>query len=150
MDDDIEAIKREVFKKPQNEPLESRPLPHEIIDLEKMIEETPKIAPLFVKIEKYKEILGSIQKLKMSMKNIQFLLSFKEQIKKIDSESDELLLRTIQGFSQSVNDFSMNFAIPRGISYIPKPPLEERVDTSVSDLGTKITKLREELEKIRI
>lgn len=150
MDDDIEAIKREVFKKAQNEPLASNPLPHEIIDIEKMIEDTPKIAPLFVKIEKYKEILESIQKLKMSMKNIQFLLSFKEQIKKIDTESDELLLRTIQGFSQGVNDFSMNFAIPSGVSYIPRPPLEERVDTSVSDLGSKITKLREELEKIRI
>ena len=150
MDDDIEAIKREVFKKSQNEPLASKPLPHEIIDIERMIEETPKIAPLFVKIEKYKEILESIQKLKMSMKNIQFLLSFKEQIKKIDTESDELLLKTIQIFSQAVNDFSMNFAIPRGVSYVPKPPLEERVDTSVSDLGSKITKLREELEKIRI
>jgi len=150
MDEDIEAIKREVFKKSQIEPLASKPLPHEIIDIERMIEETPKIAPLFVKIEKYKEILESIQKLKMSMKNIQFLLSFKEQIKKIDTESDELLLRTIQGFSQAVGDFSMNFAIPRGVSYIPRPPLEERVDASVSDLGSKITKLREELEKIRI
>jgi hypothetical protein len=150
MDDDIEAIKREVFRKPQNELLASNPLPHEIIDIEKMIEDTPKIAPLFVKIEKYKEILESIQKLKMSMKNIQFLLSFKEQIKKIDTESDELLLRTIQGLSQAVNVFSINFAIPRGVSYVPRPPLEERVDSSVSDLGTKITKLREELEKIKI
>lgn len=148
--DDMEAIKKEVFKKTSNEPIASKPLPHEIIDLEKMIEETPKIAPLFVKIEKYKEILESIQKLRVSLKNIQFLLSFKEQIKKIDFEADSLLLKSIQNFSQTTNEFSMNFAIPRGVRYIPKPPVEERVDTSVSDLGAKITKLREELEKIRI
>ena len=148
--DDIEAIKKEVFKKTSDEPIASKPLPHEIIDLEKMIEETPKIAPLFVKIEKYKEILESIQKLRISLKNMQFLLSFKEQIKKIDTEADELLLKSIQNFSQTTNEFSMNFAIPRGVRYIPKPPVEERIDSSVSDLGAKITKLREELDKIRI
>ena len=128
----------------------SNPLPHEIIDIEKMIEDTPKIAPLFVKLEKYKEILESIQKLKISLKNIQFLLSFKEQIKRIDSEVDGLLFKTMQNFTQTTNEFSMNFAIPRGVSYIPRPPAEEKVDESVSDLGAKITKLREELEKIRL
>ena len=148
--DDIEEIKQEISKRTLPEPIASKPLPHEIIDLEKMIEETPKIAPLFIKVDKYKEILENIQKLKTSLKNMQFLIVFKEQIKKIDSESDELLLKTIQNLSQFINDFSMNFSIPRGVSYIPRPPLEERADSTVSDLGAKITKLREELDKIRI
>ena len=148
--DDIEAIKKEVFKKSPPEPMASEPLPHEIVDIERMIEETPKIAPLFVKIEKYQEILKNVQKLKMSLKNIHFLLAFKRQIRKIAEEADEILLKSIQNFSQTTNNFSMNFAIPRGVSYIPKPPVEEKVDRSVSDLGVKITKLREELEKIRV
>jgi len=147
---DIEEIKKEVSKKTLPEPIASKPLPHEIIDLEKMIEETPKIAPLFVKVEKYKDILKSVQKLKMSLKNIRFLLAFKDQIKKIDTEADELLLKAITDFSRTTNEFSMNFAVPRGVKYIPKPPVEERVDRSVSDLGAKITKLREELDKIRL
>ena len=148
--DEFEEIKNEVSKKEMPEPIASEPLPHEIIDLEKMIEETPKIAPLFVKIEKYQEILKTIQKLKVSLKNIRFLLAFKEQIKKIDTEADELMIKSISNFSRTTNEFSMNFAIPRGVKYIPKPPIEERVDTSVSDLGAKITKLREELDKIRL
>ena len=148
--DDIEKIKDVVSKKTLPEPIASKPLPHEIIDLEKMIEETPKIAPLFVKVEKYKDILKSVQKLKTSLKNIRFLLAFKDQIKKIDAEADELILKAISDFSRTTNEFSMNFAIPRGIKYIPKPPVEERVDRSVSDLGAKITKLREELDKIRL
>ncbi len=148
--DDLEEIKKEVFKRAMPEPVASKPLPHEVIDLEKMIEETPKIAPLFVKIEKYQEILKTIQKLKVSLKNIRFLLAFKEQIKKIDTEADELMIKSISNFSRTTNEFSMNFAIPRGVKYIPKPPVEERVDRSVSDLGAKITKLREELDKIRI
>lgn len=148
--DDLESIRKEVSRKSLPEPMASAPLPHEIIDLEKMIEETPKIAPLFVKIEKYKEILESIQKLKTVLKNIHFLLAFKDQIKKIDTESDDLLVKSMQSIAQVTNDFSMNFAVPRGINYLPKPPLEEQVDTSVSDLGSRITKLREELDKIRV
>jgi len=148
--DDLEEIKKEVSRKSLPEPIASNPLPHEIIDLERMIEETPKIAPLFVKIEKYKEILESIQKLKTALKNIQFLLAFKEQVKRIDTESDELLIKSMQNVNRFTNEFSMNFAIPRGVNYIPRPPLEEQVDSSVSDIGSKITRLREELDKIRL
>ncbi|NIO43958.1 MAG: hypothetical protein GTN36_00150, partial [Candidatus Aenigmarchaeota archaeon] len=64
--DEYEEIKNEVSKREMPQPIASKPLPHEIVDLEKMIEETPKIAPLFVKIEKYKEILRTIQRLKLS------------------------------------------------------------------------------------
>jgi hypothetical protein len=147
---DLEEIKREISKKTINEPMAAESLPHEIIDIEKMIEDTPRIAPLFVKIEKYKEILEDIQKLRVSLKNIQFLLAFRDQIKKIDTEADELMLKSIQNFSQTTNQFSMNFAIPRGVSYIPRPPAEEKADETVSDLGEKISRLREELEKIRL
>lgn len=148
--DDLDEIKREISKKSFHEPMGAQQLPHEIIDIEKMIDETPRIAPLFVKIEKYKEILGDIQKLRLSLKNIQFLLAFREQIKKVDTEADELMIKTIQHFSMATNEFSMNFAIPRGASYVPKPPVEEKVDQSVSDLGAKITRLREELDKITL
>ena len=148
--DDLEEIKKEVSRKSLPEPIASRPLPHEIIDLEKMIEDTPKMAPLFVKLEKYKEILDSIQKLKTTLKNVQFLLALRDHVKKIELESDDLLMKSVQNISQLTNDFSMNFAVPRGVNYIPKPPIEEQVDSSVSDLGTRITKLREELEKISI
>ena len=81
---------------------------------------------------------------------MQLLLALKDQIKKIDLESDEMLLKSVQNIHQFSNDFSLNFAAPRGVNYIPKTPLKEEVDTSVSDLGTRITKLREELEKIRL
>ena len=147
---DLEDIKNEISKKAIHEPIASGNLPHEIIDLEKMIEETPKIAPLFVKIDKYKDILDSVQKLKLSLKNIQFLLAFKEQIKRIDTENDELLHKSLHNLNQLIGQFSTNFTIPRSMNYVPKPMAEPRVDESVSDLGEKITKLREELDKIRV
>jgi hypothetical protein len=148
--DEMEEIKQEISKKQMNEPMGSEPLPHEIVDIEKMMQDSPKMAPLFVKIDKYKEILENIQKLKLSLKNVQFLLAFKEQIKKLDSENDELIYKTLNGLSQFISDFGASFSIPRGMSYVPKASIEEKVDQNVSDLGDKISKLREELDKIRI
>jgi hypothetical protein len=148
--DEIEKIKQEVSKRPMHEPMGSSDLPHEIVDIEKMIEDTPKIAPLFVKVERYKEILENIQRMRIALKNIQFLMSFKDQLKKLEAENDELIYKAMQGISQSINDFNANFSISRGVNYIPKLPVEEKVDQSVSDLGEKISKLREELDKIRV
>jgi hypothetical protein len=148
--DEMEQIKQEVSRRPIHEPIGSSSLPHEIVDIEKMIEDTPKIAPLFIKVEKYKEILENIQRMRMALKNVQFLMSFKEQLKKLESENDDLVYKSMQGISQAINDFNANFSISRGINYIPKAPVEEKADQSVSDLGEKISKLREELDKIRV
>ena len=151
--DETEEVKQEVSK-PIHEPIGTEPLPHElsheVIDIEKMVDETPRAAPLFVKVDKYKEILDGVHKLRLSLKNIQFLLAFKDQIKRLDSENDELLYKTLQSLSRVVNEFSVNFSVPRGVSYVPRPPVEERADENVSDIGEKISKLREELEKIKI
>jgi hypothetical protein len=145
-----EEMNNDISSKPIHEPLGERSIPDNVLDLERMAEETPRMAPLFIKVDKYKEVLESIQKLKLHLKNIQFLLSFKDQINKISTENDELLYKTVQNLSQSINNFSMNFSVPRSINYLPKPPTEERVDQTVSDLGDKISKLREELERIRV
>lgn len=146
MDDDI----AELSNRPIHEPMGEKPLSHDVIDIEKIAEETPRLAPLFIKIDRYKEVLGNIQKLKLQLKNIQFLLTFKDQINKINAENDELLYKTVQNLNQAVNDFSSSFAVPRNTNFMPKPPLETRADESVSDLGEKISRLREELERIRV
>ena len=148
--EDLEEIKKIVSERPLPQPLASRPLPHEIIDLERMVEETPKIAPLFVKLEKYKEIIASIKELKSAVNGIKSLMTFKRQLEVMNSETDEVLFKILQRFGESVNQFSMDFAIPRGVSYIPRPLQAEKVDESVSDLGERIAKLREELDKIKL
>jgi hypothetical protein len=145
-----EEMNNDISSKPIHEPLGEKSLPDNVMDIERMAEEAPRMAPLFIKIDKYKEVIGSIQKLKLHLKNIQFLLSFKDQINKISTENDELLYKTVQNLNQSVNNFSENFSVPRSLNYVPKPPSEERVDQTVSDLGEKISRLREELERIRV
>jgi len=147
--ENLEEIKKTVSGKQFFEPIAAEPLPHEVIDLDKMIEETPKIAPLFVRVDKYKEILNNINQLKTTITNIQNLLAIRKEINKIHSESDEILEKSLQRFSDATNSFSREFTLPRGIKHLVRIP-EEKVDENISKIGEEIAKLRTELEKIEI
>ena len=94
--EDLEEIKKAVSTKPLPEPIAAEPLPHEIIDLEKMVQETPKIAPLFVKLEKYKEILENVKNLRETVNRIKILLALKKQIETIDADADDMIFKYMQ------------------------------------------------------
>lgn len=146
--DELEEIKKEVSKTTLPEPIASQPLPHEIIDLEKMIEETPKIAPLFVKVERYREILRNIHDMRKTIKNLKALLALRREISKIHSNSDEVFGKSLEKFADSVNHLSMEFALPRGMRPVMREDKEE-ADGSVLNLQDEIAKLKTDLEKIK-
>jgi len=145
---ELEEIKKEVSKKRLPEPIASQPLPHEIIDLEKMIEETPKIAPLFVKVERYREILENIHDMRKTIKNLKNLLALRIEISNIHSHSDEVFGRSLEKFADSVNHLSMEFALPRGMRPVMREGKEE-TDESVLNLQDEIAKLKTDLKKIK-
>jgi len=147
--EDLDEIKKTVSGKQFFEPIAAEPLPHEIIDLDKMIEETPKIAPLFVRVDRYKEILNNINQLKSTIENIQNLLTIRKEIGRIHSESDEILEKSMQRFSDITNSFSREFTLPKGIKHLVRIP-EQKVDENISKIGNEIAKLRTELENIEI
>ena len=151
--EELEKIKRAVSTKPVYEPIGTEPLPHEVIDLEKMIEETPKITPLFIRIDRYREILSSIQDLKTTIKNLRDLLAIRKEIHRMNFESDDKLENALQKLSSSTSNFSREFVNLRGVKHFVKGPLREEVtaaDGTISRLGEEIVKLKEELEKLEI
>ena len=89
--EDLNEIKKAVSTKQFYEPIGTEPLPHEVVDIEKMVEETPKIAPVFVRVDRYKEILSHIQGLRNTIASLENILAVKKHVHKINSESDEIL-----------------------------------------------------------
>jgi len=150
--DELEQIKNAVSSKSIIEPLGAEPLPHEVIDLEKMIEETPKIAPVFVRIDKYKDILEGIQKLRATIVNLEAVLNIRKQLHNVSFNSDRMLEKALQNFNETTNDFSRNFSIPRGMGHLVKEPksAKEFVDKGVSDISQEIEKLKAQLESIEV
>jgi hypothetical protein len=150
--DDLEEIKKAVSSRQFYEPIGASPLPHEVVDLKKMMEETPKIAPIFVRVDRYKEILSHIQELKSSITNLQSALAVRKYIHKFNAQSDEILEKSLKKFSESTDMFSREFVTPRGAGHFAgnegKP--EDVIDGTISQLSDEVTKLKEELEKIKL
>lgn len=150
--EDFEEIKKAVSTKQFYEPMGADPLPHEVIDLGKMIEETPKIAPVFVRVDKYKEILTHIQGLKDTIANLENVLAVRKHVHKINAESDDILERALQKFAESTNMFGREFITPRGPEQLAKgnEVSVSDIDNTISQLGNEIVRLRQELEKIKL
>jgi len=149
--EDLEEIKKAVSTKQFYEPLGADPLPHEVVDLGKMIEETPKIAPIFVRVDKYKEILSHLQDLKATIKNLEGALAVRKAVHKINAESDEVIEKALQKFAESTSLFGREFVTPRGAEIFAKRSEgKDVVDSTISQISDEITKLKQELEKIKL
>lgn len=150
--EDLEEIKKAVSTKQFYEPLGTEPLPHEVVDLGKMIEETPKIAPIFVRVDKYKEILSHLQELKSIIKNLESALAVRKTVHKINAESDEVIEKALQKFAESTSMFGKEFVTPRGAEQFAKgvEDKEDVVDGTISQISDEIAKLKQELEKIKL
>ena len=150
--DNLDEIKKAVSARPFFEPMGAAPLPHEVVDLNKVIEETPKVAPVFVRIDRYKEILTSLQDIKASINNLKSLLNVRKEIHKMNFDSDDKLEKAIHKFSTSTSDFSREFVNLRGVKQFVKGPLKEETtaDGTMSKLEDEVVKLKEELESLEI
>ena len=148
--EDLEQIKRAVSARPVYEPLGTDPLPHEVIDLERMVNETPKIAPLFIRVDKYKEILSNIHDLKTSISKLLDMLAIRKQIHQMNFETDDRLERALQKISSSTSNFSNEFVKLRGMDHLKEPPKQTPTDGAISKIGEEVMRLKEELESLEI
>jgi len=145
-----DEIKKAVSTRPVFEPMGHEPLPHEITDLEKMVAETPKHAPLFVKIDKYKEILENMQMLKANLYELQKLLSIREKIEKSKSDSDVIIEKALEKLTDTINKLNREFTIPKRLKPYVKGVKTTKVDGFISELDAEIRKLRDEISKINV
>ena len=149
--ENLEEIKKAVSTKQFFEPMAAEPLPHEVVDLNKMVEETPKIAPVFVRVDRYREILTHIQGLKNTLLNLENVLAVRKHVHKINAESDNILEQALKKFSESTNMFGREFITPRGPEQFAKTEVSgTEIDNTISQLGNEIAKLKQELEKIKL
>lgn len=150
--DNLDEIKKAVSARPFYEPIGAAPLPHEVVDIDKVIEETPNVAPVFVRIDRYKEILAGLQDIKESINSLKSLLNIRKEIHKMNFDSDDRMEKALHKFSNSTSDFSREFVNLRGVKHFVKGPLREDTapDGTISKLEEEVVKLKEELEKLTI
>ncbi|MFH0929465.1 MAG: hypothetical protein V1818_03875 [Candidatus Aenigmatarchaeota archaeon] len=150
--DNLEEIKKAVSARPFYEPMGAPALPHEVVDLQKVIDEAPRIAPVFVRIDRYKEILYGLQDIKKSIGNLKGLLNVRKEIHRMNFDSDDRMEKALHSFASSTSDFSREFVNLRGVkNFITGPLKEETVaDSAISKLEEEVIRLKEELETLEI
>jgi hypothetical protein len=148
--EDLDQIKRAVSARPVYEPLGTDPLPHDVIDLEKMVSETPKIAPLFIRVDKYKQILSNINELRVSINKLMDMLAIRKEIHRMNFETDDRLEKALQKISSSTSNFSNEFVKLRGMDHFKEPAKKTPADGAISKIGEEVMRLKQELESLEI
>jgi chaperonin cofactor prefoldin len=107
----------------------------------------PKLAPLFVKIERYKEVLEQIQLIKATLENINSILRLRAELEKIRGDSEKLLSRQLDVCSSALGTLDKIFVRPEALEpfIVAKP---ERIEPDIESLSAQLRELSERLKKL--
>jgi len=112
--------------------------------------EKPVFAPLFVKIEKYRSVLNSINDLKTTVIMIKNAFSIQKQIDSLRNENRKFLELAIKKIDKKIVSLDMDFLRPQGYEEEFPPPIYEAggLEGVVDDLKKQIEGLKSELQTI--
>ena len=145
--EDIKEIKEAVMP-------EEIPIPEEF-----MREEVPrgeaspvdeKGAPLFVKVDKYKEVLRDVQELKVFISGMKQLFSILNDLENVRNDSLKIMRATMQRLERTVVEIDTELLRPRGFE-LPTHEEEDihHIEDSLTDLQKQLATLRKELQELK-
>jgi len=109
----------------------------------------PESAPLFVKVEKYKEIVSSVNEVKHFITGIKQLFLVMNELQGIQQDSINMLKISVQRLEKSIEWVDHSLVRPIGFEEPPHGEAEVRqIEQSLSDLQREISNLRKDLEKL--
>jgi hypothetical protein len=109
-------------------------------------------APLFVKVEKYREILNSMQEIKIFVSGMKQLFNILHDIETVREESLKIMRATIQRFERCVVEIDTELLRPKGadVGIVQRGTEEVKyIETSLAELQKTLSSLREELKDFR-
>ncbi len=147
-EEEIEKVKSEPPTLPKPPTLEEKKIEtkEEIFSPEE-----GEFAPLFIKVERYRQILQNLEELKGFNKNIARLLQISQELEGIRRDNLATLLKMFQKVNEKIESLYSGLLKP---SSLKVPGMEARaeitkLDDVLEDLKREITILRDEIEKIK-
>ncbi|MCS7094126.1 MAG: hypothetical protein RMJ18_03015 [Candidatus Aenigmarchaeota archaeon] len=114
----------------------------------KKVEEEVSV-PLFVKLEKYKNIVSALMQIKTYLITLKNSLVALEHIEKARSETLSMLSKNLDKIGEKINELERDLVKPIGFSFGSPETFEElsSVHTNLAALKAQIEQLKTELEK---
>lgn len=109
------------------------------------------VAPLFVKVEKYRELLSTVQTMKVFVSGIKQIFNVLQELETVRAESLKTMRASVQKLERSVTEMDTELLRPRGVDFTDLVESEDEVahiEDSLTDLQKQIASLRRELKEL--
>lgn len=109
-------------------------------------------APLFVKVERYKEVLRDVHELKLYISGIKQLLDLMHDVETIRLDAWKIMRATIQRIDKTLVEVDSELLRPRGsiMADIKTDDTEAKhMESSLADLQKNLAELKRELQEFR-
>lgn len=109
-------------------------------------------APLFVKVEKYREVLSGLHEMKLFVAGARDVFSILQELEQVRSDALNVMKVTVQRLEKAVVEMDAELLRPRGVNISPFPQGEAEVrhiESSLSGLQKQLLDLRQELQAMR-
>lgn len=115
-------------------------------------QEKPAVAPLFVKMDRYRQILTTIGNLKTALMIVKNSLATLNQIEKVRDETFSLVSDIVEKMDDKLIDLDNNLLRPAGFHDNTEVSTEQQdirgIEATVADLQGQIQQLKSELGKM--
>ncbi len=108
-------------------------------------------APLFVKVEKYRDILSSLQELKTFISSVKQLFTILHEVETVRSDTLKIMRASMQRLEKSIIEIDSELLRPKGFEMpdVSSDVEIRHVEASLGDLQRQIAILKRELQEIR-
>lgn len=158
--DEIERIKEAVEKPAEVKEAEKPPVAKLVVaptEVEAEVEtpERPTTAPLFIKLDKYRKILNTLNYIRTTMIMITNSLSVLNELDRLRKENMKLIQDTLDRVNKHLMSLDAEFMRPSGLREMAPaiaPQITEAetggLETTISDLKYQIEQLKADLETL--
>ena len=109
----------------------------------------PKSAPLFVKVDKYKELLHGVNEIRAYLSSTKQVFTILQDIETIRSDALKVLRATLQRMEKSVVEVDSELLRPRGAEFPDEPSEVTHMETSLNELQKQLADLKRELQQLK-
>lgn len=150
---DVQEISEMSFNKRSNQSNHVptlRSMPERPIQQEEMFVERP-VAPVFIKLNKYRQVLSTINHLKMNLNIIVNQLSVLNELDKLRDENINMMKNALDKVNDNIAKLDSNFMRPSGhTEHVSDMKMNdvENLEGTIDDLRTQIDVLKSEVETV--
>ncbi len=138
-----------IFGKQVEEPKEESAPKHPVEKEEPKEEERPTSAPLFVKIDRYRNILTGVNELKTTLVAVKSAFSVLTEMDKLRAETLEMIEKSIGKIDKRLHALDSEFLRPSGFhEEMPHDVYNiESLEVVLSSLKSQVDQLKTEIDK---